>query len=367
MTKSGDDACTQTTERVNSISFAAKNKSTLHSILSACLTNSVKRTNCLTSGKLTAWQMAHQLLLSYMQCNSHPHTAVAPMGRPVANETPIAPNNRLRTMDQEKTSARHCNSGCKLSTNPTARWDFFPNSTARLATEITDACDILFPFRWYLKLFFIPSQRGFGFITNKLEGIEKSSDSLGCVGNVHTQTPLLPVVTDDDISQRYCWNNLNEKIALQRIVTLSTVCPFLFVNSMQGWTADVDQVKVDGGDCCKREESLNIRSFVDPTLSGNCYCPRTPARQRAGGSHPIFFFVSILKFLSTTTASFDALCDSLGRLGTCCVALKNGELYSLWNKRRMHISVPVRLFDDDDDDDGDGVKPQLLAWSGLSH
>ncbi|XP_003381188.1 conserved hypothetical protein [Trichinella spiralis] len=117
--------------------------------------------------------MAHQLLLSYMQCNSHPHTAVAPLGRPVANETPIARNNRLRTMDQEKTSARHCNSGCKLSTNPTARWDFFPNSTARLATEITDACDIPFPFRWYLKRFFIPSQRGFAFITNKLEGIEK--------------------------------------------------------------------------------------------------------------------------------------------------------------------------------------------------
>ncbi|KRX18147.1 hypothetical protein T07_13894 [Trichinella nelsoni] len=142
----------------------------------------------------------------YMQCNSHPHTAVTPMGRPVANETPIAWNNHLRTMDQEKTSARHCNSGCKLSTNPTARWDFFPNSTTRLATEITDACDIPFPFRWYLKLFFIPSQRGFAFMTNKLEGIEK------------------------------------------------------------GWTADVDQVKVDGGECCKREESLSLSCTIPLTI-----------------------------------------------------------------------------------------------------
>ncbi|KRX99584.1 hypothetical protein T4E_325 [Trichinella pseudospiralis] len=73
------------------------------------------------AGKLTAWQMAHQLL-SYLQLTS---PAVAPLGRPVANGTPIALNNRLLTMDQEKTSARRCNPGCKLSTNPTARWDLF--------------------------------------------------------------------------------------------------------------------------------------------------------------------------------------------------------------------------------------------------
>ncbi|XP_003381189.1 hypothetical protein Tsp_07722 [Trichinella spiralis] len=184
--------------------------------------------------------------------------------------------------------------------------------------------------------------------------------------SIRTHTPLLPMVTDDGISQRYCWNNLDEKIALQRIVTLSTVCPFLFVNRVdcgcrpsQGrWRRVLQKRGIFG---------LFVRIFVH-LLTRRCrvivIAPgRQPGSERAV---PIlFFFVRILKFLSTT-ASFDALCDSLGRTaGNVLRGLKMANCIRCGTKDAC-ISAPVRVLFDDDDD-GDGVKPQLLAWSGLSH
>ncbi|KRZ17834.1 hypothetical protein T11_8750 [Trichinella zimbabwensis] len=89
-------------------------------------------------------------------------------------------------------------------------------------------------------------------------------------------------------------------IAAQCIVTLSTVCPFLFVNSMRA--------------------ASEIAFIVDPTLSANCYCPRMAGSERAV---PILFSHLLKFFLHCRLTGF--MYDSLGRGWERAAWPQNGE------------------------------------------
>ncbi|KRX99624.1 hypothetical protein T4E_10154 [Trichinella pseudospiralis] len=161
-------------------------------------------------------------------------------------------------------------------------------------------------------------------------------------------------------------------IAAVHCVTLSTVCPFLFVKrcmraakilQLQGWTADVDQVKVEGAEAF----------IVDPTLSANCYCPRMAGSERAV---PILFSRLLKKFFSTAAASVDFYVTCVthsGEAGSVLRGLKMASPVALLNKRSISVLLvlancaPVRvvLFCLDVDDEVDGhnnLLYQLLSF-----
>ncbi|KRY88255.1 hypothetical protein T4D_16280 [Trichinella pseudospiralis] len=139
---------------------------------------------------------------------------------------------------------------------------------------------------------------------------------------------------------------------------------------------DTSVARVDCG--CRPSQGRRSRVLqkeeafiVDPTLSANCYCPRMAGSERAV---PILFSRLLKKFFSTAAASVDFYVTCVthsGEAGSVLRGLKMASPVALLNKRSISVLLilancaPVRLFDDDDDDDG--VKPQLLAWFGLSH
>ncbi|KRZ75775.1 hypothetical protein T10_7751 [Trichinella papuae] len=132
-------------------------------------------------------------------------------------------------------------------------------------------------------------------------------------------------------------------IAAQCIVTLSTVCPFLFVNM---YMRDTSVARVDCG--CRPSQGRKRAFIVDPTLSANCYCPRMAGSERAV---PILFSHLLKFFLHCRLTGFmyDLCVTHLGEAGNVLRGLKMASLVALLNKRRISVllvlanCVPVRV------------------------